>query len=115
MIRFTLFMMSVNYVMFSFEKNIQLRFLFILGLDIPKHGEPAYPLESYGDGWGSGESPAAVRQNFPFTTQLNIIGPVQNGHNPGPVKNGEPVQEKGVSNPGVVISDTPVMGSDTAF
>ncbi|KAJ8299374.1 hypothetical protein KUTeg_023434 [Tegillarca granosa] len=22
------------------------------GLDIPKHGEPAYPLESYGHGWG---------------------------------------------------------------
>ena len=21
------------------------------GLDIPKHGEPAYPFASYGDGW----------------------------------------------------------------
>lgn len=84
------------------------------GLDIPKHGEPAYPLSSYGHGWGSGESPAAGRQSFPFTTQLNIIGPVHNGHNPAPEKNGEPVQEKGVSNPGVVIGDAP-MGADTAF
>ena len=23
-----------------------------LGLDVPKHGEPAYPSSSYGDGWG---------------------------------------------------------------
>lgn len=23
----------------------------VAGLDIPKHGEPAYPLESYGHGW----------------------------------------------------------------
>ena len=28
------------------------------GLDVPKHGEPAYPFSSYGDGWG--ESPPAV-------------------------------------------------------
>ena len=21
------------------------------GVDIPKHGEPTYPLDSYGDGW----------------------------------------------------------------
>lgn len=55
-----------------------------------------------------------MRQSFPFTTQLNIIGPVQNGHNPDPVKNGEAVQEKGVSNPGVVINDAPI-GTDTSF
>ena len=23
----------------------------LTGLDIPKHGEPAYPIASYGDGW----------------------------------------------------------------
>lgn len=23
------------------------------GLDIPKHGEPAYPAEAWGDGWGN--------------------------------------------------------------
>ena len=26
---------------------------FLPGLDIPKHGEPAYPAEAWGDGWGS--------------------------------------------------------------
>lgn len=25
---------------------------YFIGLDIPKHGEPAYPAESYGHGWG---------------------------------------------------------------
>ena len=25
----------------------------ILGLDVPKHGEPAYPSEAFGDGWGN--------------------------------------------------------------
>ncbi|XP_070551457.1 putative ammonium transporter 1 isoform X1 [Ptychodera flava] len=29
------------------------RELEIKGLDIPKHGEPAYPVESYGHGWGA--------------------------------------------------------------
>ena len=28
------------------------------GLDVPKHGEPAYPYSSYGDGWG--ESPPTI-------------------------------------------------------
>ena len=97
-----------------FWKYIDVRFLIILGLDIPKHGEPAYPLASYGDGWGSGESPAAQRQNLPFTTQLNTVGPTQNGHSPAPVQNGTPVQEKGISNPGLVISDVPPT-TDTAF
>ncbi|KAL9955945.1 hypothetical protein ACROYT_G037351 [Oculina patagonica] len=50
------------------------------GLDIPKHGEPAYPPASYGDGWGS-------------TTQLNLsyLVPIHNGHplrSPAPVQNG---------------------------
>ena len=40
------------------------KYLFIIyfqtfpGLDVPKHGEPAYPYSSYGDGWG--ESPPTV-------------------------------------------------------
>ncbi len=29
--------------------------LVLPGLDIPKHGEPAYPLESYGDGWSAAD------------------------------------------------------------
>ncbi|CAB3980674.1 ammonium transporter 1 [Paramuricea clavata] len=33
----------------------------IKGLDVPKHGEPAYPYSSYGDGWG--ESPPTVNGN----------------------------------------------------
>ena len=24
----------------------------LVGLDIPKHGEPSYPAEAYGHGWG---------------------------------------------------------------
>ena len=28
-------------------------FYLILGLDLPKHGEPAYPFISWGDGWGT--------------------------------------------------------------
>lgn len=27
-------------------------FKLLVGLDIPKHGEPAYPAEAYGHGWG---------------------------------------------------------------
>ena len=100
-------------IFFCKKKTIDLRFFIILGLDIPKHGEPAYPLASYGDGWGSGESPAAQRQTLPFTTQVNIVNPTQNG-SPAPVKNGAPVQEKGISNPGLVISDVPAT-TDTAF
>jgi hypothetical protein len=26
--------------------------IYVLGLDIPKHGETAYPAEAYGHGWG---------------------------------------------------------------
>lgn len=91
-----------------------MRFLIILGLDIPKHGEPAYPPASYGDGWGSGESPTAQKQNLPFTTHANIVGPTHNGHNPSPVKIVAPVQEQGISNNGLGISDgLPTV--DTAF
>ena len=39
------------------------------GLDVPRHGEPAYPLASYGDGWGGDGSsdmignPAVILKN----------------------------------------------------
>ena len=31
--------------------------MIVLGLDISKHGEPAYPLDSYGDGWSDNAAP----------------------------------------------------------
>lgn len=81
------------------------------GLDIPKHGEPAYPLDSYGDGW-SAETLSA--QPLPYihksTSHLNIA-PV-NGHNQiSP--NG-----KGVANQGVVVVENPAVvpeNNTTAF
>ena len=33
---------------------------FNTGLDIPKHGEDAYPEEAYGHGWGSFENLQSV-------------------------------------------------------
>jgi len=45
---------------------------------------------------------------------MNIVNPALNGHAPAPDKNGPPVQEKGVHNPGLVISDVPP-STDTAF
>ncbi len=36
---------------YKVELQLFLLGLLIAGLDIPKHGEPAYPLESQGDGW----------------------------------------------------------------
>ena len=47
----------------------------ITGLDIPKHGEPAYPAEAYGHGWGEkGDSLAglvkqAVKSTNVFTNR----------------------------------------------
>ena len=74
-----------------------------LGLDIPKHGEPAYPLESYGDGWN--ESPSAKRQTFPFTQHPPILQShvsLRNGQPPnGSKRNGQvstPVQNDQISN-----------------
>ncbi|XP_022793779.1 putative ammonium transporter 1 [Stylophora pistillata] len=73
------------------------------GLDIPKHGEPAYPLESYGDGWN--ESPSAKRQTFPFTQHPPILQShvsLRNGQPPnGSKRNGQvstPVQNDQISN-----------------
>ena len=44
----------------------------ILGLDIPKHGEAAYPAEAYGHGWGEkGDSLAGlVKQAVRSTSVL---------------------------------------------
>ena len=78
------------------------------GLDIPKHGEPAYPLESYGDGWT--EQPVPLK-TIPFvhksTSQLNLAH-LQNGSsNP---------KEKGVDNPAVIVPvESPNTNTDTAF
>lgn len=47
---------ALSFVMFFILKKMHiLRVSFELefrGLDIPKHGEPAYPAEAYGHGWG---------------------------------------------------------------
>ena len=73
----------------TFSEN--LRFLLLsLGLDIPKHGEPAYPLSSYGHGWS--ESPSAPRQNFPFYQTNGVPQAVEVKSN----------QDGGVHNPAVV-------------
>nr|XP_058965913.1 putative ammonium transporter 1 [Pocillopora verrucosa] len=67
----------------------------IKGLDIPKHGEPAYPVESYGNGW---EIPSEERKiPFPFyqtsiTTFVNVI-PTKNGTYKEPaMQHGQPGQ-----------------------
>ena len=46
--------------------------LCVLGLDIPKHGEAAYPAEAYGHGWGEkGDSLAGlVKQAVRSTSVL---------------------------------------------
>lgn len=92
------------------KQHLNLHIFLRLGLDIPKHGEPAYPLDSYGDGWSSDSLSA---QPLPYihksTSHLNIA-PV-NGHNQiSP--NG-----KGVPNQGVVVVENPAVAPDntTAF
>lgn len=67
----------------------------MIGLDIPKHGEPAYPVESYGNGW---EIPSEERKiPFPFyqtsiTTFVNVI-PTKNGQSKEPaMQHGQPGQ-----------------------
>ena len=48
----------------------------LTGLDIPKHGEAAYPSEAYGHGWGEkGDSLAGlVKFVGQSTTQLTSLG-----------------------------------------
>ena len=56
---------------------------FSTGLDIPKHGEPAYPADAYGHGWGEkGDSlfdlvTLAVKST-PKLTNQGIIDYMQN-------------------------------------
>ena len=38
----------------------------LTGLDIPKHGEPAYPVASYGDGW-------TVGNHHPYVRSLSTV------------------------------------------
>ena len=68
--------------------KFDLKFLLFLGLDIPKHGEPAYPLESYGHGWGSGKFPAAGAMELPFTLEFKTTSPHEDP-GPKPVQNGQ--------------------------
>lgn len=79
------------------------------GLDIPKHGEPAYPLDSYGDGWTT-ESLSA--QPLPYVHKSNShlnLAPM-NGHNQVSPK------EKEVSNHVVVVENPgAVQENNTAF
>lgn len=97
------------------------------GLDIPKHGEPAYPLDSYGDGWSS--STSAKRQTLPFTQSPTILpshvslrngqhpnGSIHNGQAFNPVQNDQltDVEENVIPNPAVDGNNSsPVV--DTAF
>ena len=48
-------------VSISQNQNYFESFFNFQGLDVPKHGEPAYPYSSYGDGWG--EDPPKVNGN----------------------------------------------------
>lgn len=81
----------------------------IKGLDIPKHGEPAYPVESYGNGWEP--SSEEGKTSFPFyQTSINAfvyVTPTKNGQikqpgmqhgQPGQVvyQNGQPVNHSNV-------------------
>jgi len=70
------------------------------GLDIPKHGEPAYPLASYGDGWGSSKSQAGETKDL--HQQPKFDSP-QKGGSPNPVQNGQPnmpgSQDNVIANP----------------
>lgn len=94
-----------------------MKFLFVLGLDIHKHGEPAYPLASYGDGWGSAASPAAETNSLPFTIQLKFAPP-HKGRSPTPVQNGQSntpsSRDNVIANPGAV-NENPKAGTNTAL
>ena len=43
-------LLQVDGVLYIYS-GIHYERLCVAGLDIPKHGEPAYPWESYGHGW----------------------------------------------------------------
>ncbi|XP_068672479.1 putative ammonium transporter 1 [Montipora foliosa] len=57
------------------------------GLDIPKHGEPAYPLDSYGDGWTADSlSTQPLPCMHKSTAQLSLV--LMNSHNKVSPKSG---------------------------
>ena len=59
----------------------------VLGLDIPKHGEPAYPLESYGDGWT--EITAQAFKKLPYTKSAqDLIAMMEQGRTNEQTANG---------------------------
>ena len=83
-------MIRLDFITLIIKKiQFDLKFLFTLGFGIPKHGEPAYPLESYGDGWGSGKFPTAETLELPVTLQLKTT-PSQGDPSPNPVQNSYP-------------------------
>ncbi|XP_074660189.1 putative ammonium transporter 1 isoform X2 [Tubulanus polymorphus] len=44
----------------------------IKGMDIPKHGEPAYPNASYGDGWPKENSESQNGESIAFTNKIGM-------------------------------------------
>jgi hypothetical protein len=80
------------------------------GLDIPKHGEPAYPLASYGDGWTN--LPPGIPLSPNFLANLHVLGNAAeagNGHVLNGTSNGIKLKsiqskrpnEEGITNPGI--------------
>lgn len=56
-------------------------------MDIPKHGEPAYPLESYGDGWT--EITAQAFKKLPYTKSAqDLMAMMEQGRGDESVANG---------------------------
>ena len=94
---------TMRQIMFKIFEQLSKTVFFVLGLDIPKHGEPAYPLASYGDGWS--ESPSAPRQALPFS-HSNGVTPVQSNY---PEKGG------GIDNPSLEVIEAPNKNETTEF
>ena len=78
------------------------------GLDIAKHGEPAYPLDSYGHGWGEQPDPVkTIPLVHKSTSQLNLTYLKSDSPNP---------KEKEVDNPAVIARvESSNTNTDTAF
>ena len=106
--------LETNFDRVKKSRKYDLKFLFFLGLDIPKHGEPAYPLASYGDGWGYGKSQAGETKEFHL--QLKLASPHKGG-SPNPVQNGQSSmpgsQNNVIANP-VNVYESPNTHTDMA-
>ncbi|BFZ05253.1 hypothetical protein BsWGS_08292 [Bradybaena similaris] len=61
----------------------------IKGLDIPKHGEPAYPLESYGHGYTENITTVMEDGQLSSTHLVNQNGAVPDGKDVGPYESPE--------------------------